>query len=277
LRERVMLVGSLTAALMAGFLLPHRDYWHDPMARLAISYVSSLSLLAIAVGHLSFRILRQSFYQSLFTEHLERAREDERARISRELHDELGQQMSALTLKLAMLRKAQPKGVVRTELEALEKIALDTDNGLDFLVWQLRPTALDDLGLVAALDDYVHDWSSHFGIEAHICVNRNEAVRLDPEIETVLYRVVQEALNNVAKYAKARHVEVRLERDASHVSLDIHDDGVGFDPQSIAAAKGLGLVGMRERATLIGGELAISSVPGAGTSIRVHVPLLLAP
>jgi signal transduction histidine kinase len=203
------------------------------------------------------------------------AQEGERRRISRELHDELGQQVSALTLKLAMLRQdpSLPE-VLRPHVESLEKIARKTDNDLDFLVWQLRPTVLDDLGLVAALRDYVETWSQHFEVPCILHAPAGEEMRLDPEIETVLYRVAQEALNNIAKHANAREVQVRLERGASHASLTVADDGVGFDIDAAGLdRRGLGLVGMRERATFIGGEMTLRSQPGEGTRIKVDVPL----
>jgi PAS domain S-box-containing protein len=203
------------------------------------------------------------------------AQEDERRRISRELHDELGQQVSALSLKLSMLRQ-QPtlSPELRKQVESIEKIARDTDNGLDFLVWQLRPTVLDDLGLAAAVRDHVTTWSQHFGIECSFHVPAGERMRLDPEVETVLYRAVQEALNNIAKHARAGRVEVRLERGASHASVTVIDDGVGFDPCPRGERpRGLGLVGMRERASFLGGDISIASKPGEGTRIKVDVPL----
>ncbi|MGE5094824.1 MAG: sensor histidine kinase [Betaproteobacteria bacterium] len=203
------------------------------------------------------------------------AQEDERRRIARELHDDLGQLVSALVLKISMLKRAaNVPPEVRESLEALEEIARRTDNVVDFAVWQLRPRALDDLGLAAALDDYVHNWSRHFGIDARFAAPEREAVRLDPEIETVLYRIAQEALNNVAKHARAAHVEVRLERGAAHASLVVVDDGVGFDPGEVArAAKGLGLRGMDERAGFIGGGAKVVSAPGKGTRVQVDIPL----
>ena len=203
------------------------------------------------------------------------AQEDERRRISRELHDELGQQVSALSLKLSMLRQdATLSAPARAQVESLEKLARTTDNGLDFLVWQLRPTVLDDLGLAAAVRDHVNTWSEHFNISCRFHAPTSESMRLDPEVETVLYRAVQEALNNVAKHARARHVEVRLERGASHASLTVIDDGVGFDPCPRGERpRGLGLVGMRERASFLGGDISIASKPGEGTRIKVDVPL----
>jgi PAS domain S-box-containing protein len=202
------------------------------------------------------------------------AEEAERRRISRELHDELGQQVSALNLKLSMLRRdpALPPSL-RAQLEALEKIARQADNDLDFLVWQLRPMVLDDLGLAAALRDHVDSWSGHYGIECVLHAPAEE-MRLDPEIETVLYRVAQEALNNVAKHARASRVDVRLERGASHASLTVSDDGIGFESREPGEhPRGLGLVGMRERASFIGGEMSVVSKPGSGTVLKVDVPL----
>jgi PAS domain S-box-containing protein len=203
------------------------------------------------------------------------AQEDERRRISRELHDELGQQVSALSLKLSMLRQDTTLSAgMRKQVESLERLARETDNGLDFLVWQLRPTVLDDLGLAAAVRDHVETWSQHFGIECSFNAPAGERMRLDPEIETVLYRAVQEALNNIAKHARARRVEVRLERGASHASLTVIDDGIGFDPCPRGERpRGLGLVGMRERASFIGGDISIASKPGEGTRVKVDVPL----
>jgi len=183
--------------------------------------------------------------------------------------------VSALSLKLSMLRQdATLSPTARKQVESLEKLARTTDNGLDFLVWQLRPTVLDDLGLAAAVRDHVNTWSEHFGIECDFHAPASESMRLDPEVETVLYRAVQEALNNIAKHARARRVEVRLERGASHASLTVIDDGVGFAPWPRGERpRGLGLVGMRERASFLGGDISVASKPGEGTRIKVDVPL----
>ena len=207
------------------------------------------------------------------------AQEAERRRISRELHDELGQQVSALVLKLSMMRQdGSLPAATRAEIASLERIARKTDNDLDFLVWQLRPPVLDDLGLVAALQEYAHNWSTHFGVPCDFTSAGGDQVRVDPEIETMLYRFAQEALNNIAKHARAAHVDLRLERGASHASLCVEDDGVGFDVKEVAqAARGLGLVGMRERISFVGGHLSIDSKPGAGSRVKVDVPLPTSP
>jgi two-component system CheB/CheR fusion protein len=203
------------------------------------------------------------------------AQEAERRRISRELHDQLGQQVSALSLKLALLRERKGlEPAVHAELEQLESLAKELDSDLDFLVWELRPTALDDLGLVDALSDYVATWSKHFNVPVELDTSDMIDSRLEPEIETVLYRMTQEALNNVAKHAQAKSVWMKLARRGDQVLLTISDDGVGFDTAQPfgTGAKGLGLVGMRERAALGGGSVNIESRPGAGTIVRLMLP-----
>ena len=208
------------------------------------------------------------------------AQEDERRRIAREMHDQFGQAVSALTLKLAALKGAHGG---QTELGeqflALEAIVKQLDADVDFLIWEMRPTALDDLGLVVALSNYVENWSKHFGVHAEVHASGMEKDRLTSEVETVLYRVTQEALTNIAKHARAGNVDILLERRSDHVSLIIEDDGIGFDAEKAFATvpTGLGLIGMRERASLVGGTLEIESHPGNGATIVVRIRAPLGP
>lgn len=203
---------------------------------------------------------------------LVRAQEDERRRISRELHDELGQKVTALGLKLSALKgRSDISEASRTQVASLERIVNDLDADVEFLVWKLRPTGLDDLGLAEALSDYVSDWSLHFEIVTHFEAKLDG--RLPAEIETVLYRIAQEALNNVAKHARAKAVDVLLERDADRISLRVQDDGTGFDTAAPLGTKSLGLLSMRERAALVRGTVAIESRPDAGTIVRVTIPV----
>jgi signal transduction histidine kinase len=146
---------------------------------------------------------------------------------------------------------------------------------VDFLAWELRPAALDDLGLDAALRTFVREWSEHFKVSADYHGMDSEAPRLAPEVETNLYRILQEALQNVHKHAGATHVSVILERGDGRVLLIVEDNGRGYDPDAEEAAgthKGMGLTNMRERAALVGGELEIESSPGSGATIYVRVP-----
>ena len=202
------------------------------------------------------------------------AEESERRRIARELHDQLGQQLTALRLTLEMLR-AQSEGhaELRVQIETLQELARQLDQDVAFRVWELRPTALEEGGLQAALADYVRNWSKHFGIPVQLHAGRTAGERLTPVIETTLYRLAQEALNNVAKHARADHVDVVLERGGEHLSLIIEDNGVGFDPaKEETQGRGFGLVGMRERAALVGAELQIESAAGRGTTVILRMP-----
>jgi PAS domain S-box-containing protein len=202
------------------------------------------------------------------------AQEDERARMARELHDQLGQQMTALRLTLETLKAAAlDRHDLRAQIEMLQEMARQLDADVAFRVRGLRSAVLETRGLAAALREYVGNWSQHFSVPLRLHTNLTED-RLPPEVEGTMYRVVQEALNNVLKHARAVHVDIALERHADHVSLIIEDDGVGFDPSNTAISTGgVGLVGMRERAALIGADLQIESTAGRGTTVFVRVPL----
>jgi PAS domain S-box-containing protein len=205
--------------------------------------------------------------------HLVFVQEDERRRIARDMHDQFGEHLTALSLRIALLKDAcarypdlVPHG------DALDTLAQRLDNDVDQLVWQLRPTALDDLGLRAALATYVHEWSERAKIDAELHTTGLLDERLAPEVETALYRIAQEALNNVAKHSRARRVEVILERRSDCVLLILEDDGVGFEQTDRPGApRGFGLVGMQERAALVGANLDIESTPGKGTTILVRM------
>ena len=206
-----------------------------------------------------------------------RAQEDERRRIARDIHDQVGQQMTALRLNLAALDQGYSGDKKsREKLEQTKTIAERLDADVDFLAWELRPAALDDIGLAEAMRSFVGQWSKHSGVEAQFHTSGLDKERLSPETESNLYRIMQEALNNTMKYAQARHVDVLLERRDNHVVLIVEDDGVGFNANKVASAdgdRGMGLIGMRERAALVGGTLQIESQPKAGTTIFAHVPV----
>ena len=198
-------------------------------------------------------------------------------RIARDLHDQLGQRLTALRLKIASLHElsGDPEQFV-VRVNRLQEIAERLDSEVSFLAWELRPTTLDELGLLDAVAAFVNEWSRHYEIPADFHSNGLPKNRLDGEIETHLYRITQEALNNIAKHAAATTVNVLLERREESVILIIEDDGTGFDPSKSTdtgdSSKGLGLVGMSERATLVGGNVEIESARGKGTTIYVRVP-----
>ena len=138
---------------------------------------------------------------------------------------------------------------------------------------RLRPTARDDFGLKAALGSFIKDWAERTGIDIHFQAVGLEPTRFNPEVETALYRVIQEALTNITRHARAKLVSVVVERRAGAALALIEDDGVGFDRHHAASKNRLGLLGMQERITQVGGTLQIETAPESGTLIRVRVPL----
>jgi two-component system CheB/CheR fusion protein len=201
--------------------------------------------------------------------------EDERKHITHELHDQLGQQMTVLRLKLDVLKKmCDNNEELGEQVDEIQKVARQLDSDVDFLAWKMRPTVLDDIGIVAALDQYIRQWSAHFNIPTEFDVKRFNKTRLKPEVETNFYRITQEALNNIYKHAKASKVNVLLEPRDGSVVLIIEDNGIGFESDTqISVEKGMGLLGMNERAALIGGKFEIESTESTGTTVYVSVPV----
>ncbi|MBZ6199929.1 sensor histidine kinase [Streptomyces olivaceus] len=195
------------------------------------------------------------------------AQEAERRRIAQELHDEVGQSMTAILLVLGRAADdaEQP---LRDELHQAQEITRESLDEVRRLVRRLRPGVLDDLGLISALSSLTHDFATHTGLRV---VRRfdPDLPALDPETELVLYRVAQEGLTNTARHADAARVEVSLAPAGGAVTLTITDDGRGIE----AACEGAGIRGMRERVLLIGAALDITSAPGAGTRIRLTAPV----
>ena len=202
------------------------------------------------------------------------AQEDERRRIAREMHDQFGELLTALTRKIETLGEStRDNPAVSDHVKALAVLAQQIDQDVEHLVWELRPTALDDLGLRAALANYVQNWSTRVNIRAELHTSGLQEDRLPPDVETTLYRIAQEALTNVAKHSQAESVEIILERRPDHVVLIVEDDGVGFDADATGttAPRGFGLLGMQERAALVGATLAIESSIGRGTTVLVRM------
>jgi signal transduction histidine kinase len=196
------------------------------------------------------------------------AQELERRRLARELHDETGQALTSILLGLKAVEEA-PDEDRRQAAAELRELVVTTLQDVRRLAVELRPKALDDFGLVPALERLAETFSEQTGIELQLEAQLGE--RLSPEIETALYRIVQEALTNVVKHASARRVSILLMRKHASVSAVIEDDGLGFEP-SEAREDGLGLTGMRERLDLIDGRFEIESRPGSGTTIVAEVP-----
>jgi signal transduction histidine kinase len=198
------------------------------------------------------------------------AQELERGRLARELHDETGQALTSILLGLKPLEEAladHPAGAALAELREHVVLAL---RDVRRLAVELRPAVLDDFGLVAALERLTEAFAEQTGIRVDFHSALGEA-RLPSEVETALYRVVQESLTNIVKHANARSVSISLARRESTVAAVIEDDGAGFDPRVVRGG-GVGLLGMRERLALLDGRLEIESRPGAGTTLVAEVP-----
>jgi two-component system sensor histidine kinase UhpB len=196
------------------------------------------------------------------------AQEEERARVARDLHDEVNQSLTGLLLRLEAAREAAPPEL-EAEIAATKALANQAMTELLSLARQLRPTALDDLGLAAAIGGQVEQLGR--GEIATQLETEGDFSDLGDDQQLVVYRVAQEALNNAARHSEAQRVEVQLRRDADGgVVLEVSDDGRGFAFDE--SQRGLGIGGMRERALRVGAELTIESRPGAGTTVRLDVP-----
>ncbi|MCL6106517.1 MAG: sensor histidine kinase [Actinobacteria bacterium] len=207
-----------------------------------------------------------------------KAQEEERRRIARELHDETSQSLTGLIIGIKMLEETAPASQpdLRERLFSIKDLAHQTLNEVHTMAVRLRPSILDDLGLPAALRSYAKEFSENIGIPVEVQLMALTE-RLTPELETVLYRVVQEALTNVARHSGATRCRVTLRRKENHVQGMIEDNGKGFDAAAAMASedrgRGLGLHGMKERIELVGGSLEFDSRPGEGTSIFLEAPV----
>ena len=251
-----------------GVLVMHDKLGPDPRfdqgdLRLAQTFADRT---AVAVD-LSARVARDALRRVV------EAQELERRRLARELHDETGQALASILLGLRAVEDAKGDAELRAATAMLRQLAVTTLQDVRRLAVELRPKTLDDFGLVAALDRLGSGFTEQTGIVVDISARIGET-RLVPEVETALYRIVQEALTNVAKHAQARHVSVVLNRSARSVIAVIEDDGRGFSAQSTPTdSLGLGLIGMQERVGLLSGRIQIESTEGSGTTLVVEVPL----
>jgi two-component system sensor histidine kinase UhpB len=206
------------------------------------------------------------------------AEEEERRRLARELHDEVGQHLTALGLGLQELSDVAPPGSdADRRATQLRALAETLGRELHGIAVRLRPAALDDFGLEAALRSYAVEWSRQSGIALDLHTH-GQGERLPSGTESAIYRIVQEALTNVARHSGAARAGVVLEHGSAYIQVIVEDDGCGFDPKRVATARRegappLGLLGIRERTALVGGTMEIESTPGKGTTLFVRVPV----
>jgi signal transduction histidine kinase len=206
---------------------------------------------------------------------LNEAREQERVMMAREIHDNLGQALTALKMDVAEIRRRLDAGesaIIRdrlTEMSALIDTAVDD---VRRVAGELRPVVLDDLGFVGAIRAYLIDVERRAGIRCVLCAPSGD-VPIAGDRATALFRILQEALTNVVRHAEATRVDVSLTMDAGRVRLVVHDNGRGVPAAAATSSRSLGLLGMRDRAVLIGGDVSVSGRPGGGTTVTVDLPL----
>ena len=205
------------------------------------------------------------------------AQEEERKKISRELHDEIAQTLTGINIRLASLKTeatVNTKGLQK-KITSTQRLVEKSVDIVHRFARELRPTVLDDLGLIPALHSFMKSFTKRTGVRAHLTVFA-AVERLDTAKRTVLFRVAQEALTNVARHAQASRVEVSIQKLRGRVCMKIKDDGKSFNVERALHANGgkhLGLLGMRERLEMVGGRFAVESAPGKGTTIQAQIPL----
>ena len=219
--------------------------------------------------------LRRSLDQlRALTSYLQYVREEERTRIAREVHDELGQALTGLKLDMSWLaarlaRNARPvQDKVKTMVDHID----ETIQTVRRIATELRPGILDSLGLVAALEWQANEFQSRTGIPCHVVASVDDS-QLQQQFATVFFRIYQETLTNIIRHARATRVDVRLTEASGALVLTVQDNGRGISEEEIANTRSIGLVGMRERAMLIGGEITLQGAPGKGTTMTLRVPL----
>lgn len=213
--------------------------------------------------------------------HLEFVREEERTKIAREIHDEMGQALTCLKMSLSWLDKklsgagnGVPRSLLLEEITSMSKLVDTTIQRVREISIELRPGVLDDLGLMAAIEWQAQEFQSSVGIRCSFTSSLGN-VTLDQNQSTAIFRILQETLTNVARHANASRVDISLNENAGKLILEVRDNGKGITEREIFTSKSLGLLGMRERALLLGGEVRISGTPGKGTNVSVQIPVNL--
>jgi len=201
------------------------------------------------------------------------AREEEKARIARELHDELGQLLTALKMDLSWLRERMRDTEIAPKLEEMGRLVDQTVSSTRRISADLRPLMLDDLGLADAANWLVDDFGKRYGIASRIEINADGGLEhLSKNVSTTIYRAIQESLTNIARHSGARNAWVLLAVADGGLEVEVEDDGRGIAPEDLAKARSLGLKGMRERIAYIGGSFEVARAPRGGTRLRIRVP-----
>ncbi|HLK34491.1 MAG TPA: GAF domain-containing sensor histidine kinase, partial [Terriglobales bacterium] len=254
--------------LEIGFAVPYR--WM-PTERELMRAIADRSALAIDRMQMTDALRERESRIAELSAHLLRVQEEERKHISRELHDETGQGLMVTRLYLGMLEASLRSRSSQVKIREALAVVDRTIEGLRRMIARLSPLVLQELGLVAAIRKEAKDLSKNTGVKTRVVVP-DDLGRFGAEAETAIYRVVQEALHNVAKHAQAKNVTVQIEREQSAIKLLVEDDGVGFVQKGVSRGRSFGLAGMRERIAALGGAVRVRSGRGRGTRIEVSVP-----
>ena len=234
---------------------------------------AQLTRLTLAFNHMADLLVEKQAKLTEMSSRVIAAQEDERRRLSRELHDDAGQNLTTILLGLKRLETLGSLEEVREKLPSLRGQLSAALDGMRSLAWRLRPSVLDDLGLAAAVRSSVAEFETVTPTKVRLDVEALEA-RIPGDTEIVLYRVFQEAMTNVVRHSRAKTARVVASRDEHKLRLTVEDDGDGFAPASNSLGeRGIGLFGMAERLALIGGVLEIHSAPGQGTTIVAEIPI----
>ncbi|MBN1829045.1 MAG: response regulator [Deltaproteobacteria bacterium] len=258
-------------------ILQHRIY---PIGNRPQTDLVAIFSLDVTTEKTAVRELRASQEQlRALTARIQSVREEERKHISREIHDNLGQSLTALKMETAWLAKRYAKiigqesqDIIRDSFYRINGIIEDSMNTVRRIAMELRPGVLDDLGLVSAIEWQLQEFRERTGIPFHFATELDDDA-VDTEIATELFRIFQEALTNVYRHAGAASVDVRLTASDGRLDMVIADDGRGIPPEKITTAESLGILGMKERAFLLRGEVVVSGEEGAGTTVSVRIPL----
>jgi signal transduction histidine kinase len=256
----------------AGFFSPERVAFFQTFAGQAATALQNARLFAETRQLYEEMNRRQAQLREL-TAYLQTAREEERAYVAREIHDEFGQTLTALKMDLSWLARRLPQRQtdLAAKVNAMAGLVDGAVNTVRRIATELRPGLLDDLGLVAAIEWQAQEFARRTGLTVELHLG-DQDLALDRDLATALFRIFQEALTNIARHAAATRVEIELVHQPDLLKLVVADNGKGIEPAQILAPRSLGLLGMRERARALGGDVVIEGSPGQGTTVTVRIP-----
>lgn len=297
LRDRALFTAALSAATLGGYVLPVPAHHHSPFLLWMFSFFVATTAMSVIFGHTLFEAVHENFRQSRALEeqngllegrvadrtnelrqlvdHVERAREAERRRVARDLHDDLGQELVALRYAVARCddhRLGEP-GRLEADLQELQAQVRRMSVSMRALLDGLRPVVLDELGLVAAAEWLLRGTERRTGLACRLVVRGDALDALDAHLGAEVYRIVQESVTNVVRHASARSLEVQITASVDALDVRVTDDGVGLDARRPVGGGRFGLVGMRERASALGGTLTYRSLPDGGTEVHCRMSM----